>query len=108
MMGFYNELINPVFTQAALEVEHSFPEKNNYFIGYLLRTVFELTVSIGLLVMTTIFLGNNYKDGVENFFNNKRTIIKPIICTIEDQDYKCVGHNRDFYHCILIGGEWKM
>ena len=88
-------------------MEDSFPEKNNYFVSYLMRTVFELTVSIGLLVLAIVFLFNNYKDGVEDFFTKKEKVIKPIRCTIGDHHYECVGHNRDFYHCILIGGEWK-
>ena len=89
-------------------MEHSFPEKNNYFLSYFMRTAFELTVSIGLLVLATVFLVNNYKDGVEDFFTGNKTVIKPIICTFEDKKYECVGHNRDFYHWILIGGEWNV
>ena len=85
---------DPCLLQAALEVAHSFREKTNFFLSYLLRTVLAQVVAILLVVFLIV-------SSRKPIFEHS----KPIPCKVHDYLYECSGIPTGLYMYTVICGE---
>ena len=91
---FQTIIVTLYILQAALEVAHSFREKTNYFLSYLLRTVLAQVVA----VLLTVFL---IMSGKPIFFAHSQVIP----CNVHGYLYECSGVPMRFYMFTMICGE---
>ena len=77
-------------SRSAIEVSHSFSDKSNYFLSYVVRTVAEFMVSVALFTWLAY-------SGVQGIKSDQF-----ILCDVYGAYYECAGHPQQFYMYILM------